>query len=170
MNNSREEIPQWCWYNGQFIFNFQESLQNKPNQSIQEYFNQFKNRNELDNIDFNLKNQGMVLMLLYGLLVIPREIWERTDTTYFQGISIHHFEFTIQPESTIDTSLFIRMMRNAISHANFEIDYQANSYKFWNINNNGQRTFEVKISHEGLGCFLTEIGKYYINEVKNRNV
>ncbi len=170
MNNSREEIPQWCWYNGQFVFHFQESLQNNPNKSIQEYFNQFKNKNGLDNVDFNLKNQGMVLMLLYGLLVVLREIWEKTGPTYFQGISMQHFEFTIRPDNTTDTSHFIRMMRNAISHANFEIDSQANSYKFWNIDSNEKRTFEVKVSHDGLGYFLTEIGKYYINEVKNRNV
>jgi hypothetical protein len=42
MSNSPKEIPLWTWYNGQFLFQFEEQLQKNPNKTILEFFNDFK--------------------------------------------------------------------------------------------------------------------------------
>ena len=54
-------------------------------------------------------------------------------------------------------------MRNAVAHADFTIDING-KYSFFNINSRGTVTMEVTMMHTDIGHFLTEIGKYYINE------
>jgi len=169
----REEIPQWCWYNGMFLFSFDEALQSEDkNKTLKEFYNSFKERQGLSNSPFSLKNQGTLICLLYALLVIPREIWERDKEqgTKFSFKTIKNFKVTIG-KNIVDNNTwnFLRLMRNAISHANFNIDRDKNEYTFWNNHRQGNHNFEVKVSHRGLGEFLTEVGKYYINEVKKQN-
>jgi len=41
MNDSRNKIPQWTWYNGQFLFQFDEQLKKYPDKSISEFFDDF---------------------------------------------------------------------------------------------------------------------------------
>jgi hypothetical protein len=170
MNNSREEIPQWTWYNGQFLFKFDEQLNRNPNKTIGEFFNDFLESQNMKGEDFyHTKNQGTVILLMYGLLVVPREIWEKTQTS-FVFATRNNFVVKIQPdESELDTLNFLRLLRNSLSHANFEIDITNATLTFWNNpdKNDIKRNFEVTINYNSLGEFLTEIGKYYINEVKN---
>jgi len=167
MSDSREEIPLWTWYNGQFLFQFDEHLSNNPNKTISEFFNDFRNNQGLQDWNFyRTKNQGTVILLMYGLMVIPREIWEKTNT---------NFPFTTREKFTIklpvdnqkiDTLKFLRLLRNSLAHANFAIDAFTNRLTFWNNNDNGNKNFEVEISYGDLGEFTAEVGKYYINEVK----
>lgn len=167
----REEIPQWCWYNGMFLFSFDEALQSEDkNKTLKEFYNSFKEQQGLSNFPFSLKNQGAVICFLYAFLVIPREIWERDEEqgTEFSFKTIENFDVTIGKDQADNTWNFLRLMRNAISHANFNIDTDENKYTFWNNDRQGNHNFEVKVSHSGLGEFLTEVGKYYINEVRNK--
>jgi len=53
-----------------------------------------------------------------------------------------------------------------LAHANFSIDVSNAKLTFWN-NNHGTKNFEVEIGYGDLGEFLSEVGKYYVNEVKN---
>lgn len=164
----REEIPQWNWYNGQFLWAFEEQLRSNPTQTIGEFFADFKKQNGLEHFPFHLKNQGAIISLLYALLVVPREIWERdTKRTAFPFSAEEEFHVTQGRYKSVWD--FLRLLRNSISHAQFAVDVENNAYRFWNIDK-GKKTFEVEISQEGLGLFLTEIGKYYINEVKDQPV
>lgn len=118
-------------------------------------------------IPFHLKNPGVVISLLYALLVVPMEIWERDPKrTGFpfktQG------EFRITKGKHKDTWDFLRLLRNSVSHAHFTIYSENNIYRFWN-SNKGKIDFETEITQAGLGLFLTEIGKYYVNEVKQKS-
>jgi len=168
MEGTRQEIPQWIWYNAQFAFKFQETLEKCPDKSLREFWSYFKKDQNLENLqDFHLKNQGMVLTLMYGLLVVPKEMWgtEKLDKN-FKFETKKELKIT-QPNHPISNSEIIKYMRNSVSHANFEIYSGLNQYVFWNKNKDGQRNFECIVSHESLGKFLTEIGKFYINEVRN---
>ena len=159
----REEIPQWCWYNGQLLFALSDSLQTDSDLTIGQFMDEFKEAHGLP--QFNLKNQGLILSLMYGLLVVPKEIWE-------PGNSVTKFEFFTRKnfEVSIGVGLpnhdFLRLLRNAISHANFEIIPEENLYRLWNIKTNGDRNFEATITHGHLGEFIAEVGKYFINQVR----
>ena len=163
MKDTRKEIPHWVWYTAQFIFHIQESFELNPNETIGEVFSRIlKEQNMPD--DFSLKNQGTVLMLLYGLLVIPKEIWGgKVLNKSFSFATRSEFRI-LNPVRVLSNSELIRFLRNAISHANFAIYSGLDQYIFWNMKE-GQRNFEAVVSHVGLGKFLTEVGKYYINQV-----
>jgi len=166
MSDSRQEIPQWTWYNGQFLFQFDEQLKQNPNKSIQDFFNDFLKSQGLENLSiYNTKNQGTVILLGYGLLVIPKEIWEKS-TTNFQFNTRTKFKVTMSTDTNIDTLKFLRLLRNSLSHANFSIETTTAMLTFWNMYNE-TKNFEVQISYGDWGMFLSEVGKYYINEVKN---
>jgi hypothetical protein len=167
MSDSRQEIPLWTWYNGQFLFQFDEQLQKNPKKSISEFLNDFKQTQNLLHQNFyQTKNQGTVILLMYGLIVIPREIWEKTNTN-FQFTTRGKFSFNPPTDNNLDTLNFLRLLRNSLSHANFSIDTISEKLTFWN-NYNGVKNFEVQISWSDLGEFIAEVGKYYINEVKNK--
>jgi len=166
MSDSRQEIPQWTWYNGQFLFQFDQQLKQNPNKTISEFFQDFLKDQNLQDVNiYHTKNQGTVILLMYGLLVIPKEIWEKTSTRF---LFTTRNKFTLKPptDNNLDTLNFLRLLRNSLSHANFSIDVANARLTFWN-NNNGTRNFEVEIGYGDLGEFLSEVGKYYINEVKN---
>ncbi|MBN2594927.1 MAG: hypothetical protein JXA81_15580 [Sedimentisphaerales bacterium] len=165
----QNEIPRWVWFTGQFLFRFQETLEYCPQTTIARFWEDFKNSQGLQNCQgFHLKNQGTLLMLLYGLLVVPRGMWERRQQYLpdFSFTTRNRFDFHAgnQNMTAID---FLKYMRNALAHANFEIDVRNGTYMFWNRQNYGRGNidFEVKINHCGLGMFVTEVGQYFINTV-----
>lgn len=168
INKSREEIPVWTWFNGQLLFQFDEQLRQNPTQSISQFFTDFLISQGIENHNFyHTKNQGTVILLMYGLLVVPKEIWEK-DGTEFRFITRDKFLVNIPTDDHLDTSNFLRRLRNSLSHANFSIDVSQARVTFWdNRLKDGKRNFEVEIAWEDLGKFLAEVGKYYVNEVKN---
>lgn len=170
MDKERNDIPLWTWYTGQFLFQFDEHLQNNPNKSISEFYNDFLINQEIKSLNFfQTKNQGTAILLLYGLMVIPKEIWEKY-TTNFPFKSRDKFKFNPPTDANIDTLTFLRLLRNSIAHANFSLDISNAKFMFWNTHKKGERNFEVEISYISLGIFINEIGKYYINEVRNKEI
>ena len=183
-NKSREEIPKWTWYNGQFLFQFDEKLRNNPCMTISEFFKSFSKTQGLQKNLYHTKNQGTMILLLYGLLVVPKEIWEKKKTR-FEFTTKKYFKCYDGKECKEMTTIdFLRLLRNSLAHANFSIDTTEETFYFWNIKpdrgkknekkNKGEKkekekikNFEVKISYKNLGDFITEIGKYYINEVSS---
>lgn len=166
-----KEIPQWSWYNGQFLFAIDDALNTCGDEiTVKKFMEEFKEKHGLTNFPFNLKNQGAVISLLYTLLVVPREIWEpkKGNGTAFAFTTRPKFTITIGQDLCSDVWEFLRLMRNSVGHANFNIDINNAEYKFWNMTPSGNRNFEAIINHCDLGEFLSEIGKYYINEVTNR--
>jgi hypothetical protein len=162
-NPMRNEIPKWGWFNGLFLFEYEDALENNKDITIGEFYNNFRN-NHLNNKEFPLKNQGIAISSLYMLLVFPREIWEReqNEGTQFQFNTKSLFEF--ENGNNLSNWDFIRLMRNSISHANFDMKSDG-EYIFWNRKDNDDINFKVKILHSNLFKFITEIGKYYLNKV-----
>jgi len=169
MSESRQEIPLWTWYNGQFLFQFQEHVEKNSDKTISQFFEEFKKNQNIESPDFyQTKNQGTVILLMYGLMVIPKEIWEK-KTTEFEFLTRKKFEINISPNDNLDTLDFLRLMRNSLSHANFSIDIPNSKFKFWN-NKDAVKNFEVEINFGDLGEFIAEVGKYYINVVRNKTL
>ena len=171
MQDTRKQIPHWVWLTAQFLWQMQQSLEQDPNQTIGNVFTSFlKSQNITDPSLFSLKNQGTVLMLLYGLIVVPQQIWgaEVLDKT-FPFTTRTEFRI-LKPEHDLPNSKLIKFMRNAISHANFAIYSGLDQCVFWNVNKKAQRNFEAVLSWQGIGRFLTEVGTHYINNVINQDV
>ncbi len=167
MNKSREEIPVWTWFNGKFLFQFDEQLRTNPNQSISEFFTDFLTNQRIEDYSFyHTKNQGTVILLMYGLLVVPREIWERSGTN-FRFLTRSKFSVAIPTDGNLDTFDFLRLLRNSLSHANFSIDASQARVTFWNNRPDGTKNFETEIAWDDLGEFLAEVGLYYVNDLKN---
>jgi len=167
MEDSRGDIPLWNWYNGQFLFQFDEYLRTKPETSIGEFFKVFLVNQNIDKLKFfHTKNQGVVSILLYGLLVVPKELWEKTDTN-FKFKTRSHFDIKLIEERHKSTIEFLRLIRNSVAHVNYSVDSKAEKWTFWN-NYKSNKNFEAEISHQHLGRFLEEVGIYYINEVRNK--
>ncbi|MEJ2701178.1 MAG: hypothetical protein P8Z79_01925 [Sedimentisphaerales bacterium] len=165
-NGYQNEIPRWVWFTGQFLFRFQETLEHCTQTTLTRFWEDFKNSQGLQNCQgFHLKNQGTLLMLLYGLLVVPRGMWEQRQLNLpdFPFTTRERFEFQTGTQD-MDALDFLKYMRHAIAHANFKIDVQNNLYKFWNICR-GDINFKVVTDHCGLGIFITEVGTYFINTV-----
>ena len=157
----RDEVPQWCWYNGMLLFAMSDCLEVAPEKTVSKFFDEFKQTHLLQNIHFNIKNQGLLISLLYGLFVVPKEMWKPKNTTNFTFETRKHFS-SVAPIN-FSTDEFMRLLRNAVAHANFEVLVEQSTYRFWNVNRKGKKNFEVTITHGGLGEFVSEVGKYFIN-------
>lgn len=162
----RDEVPKWCWYNGQLLFALSERLVSAPNTSISEFMREFKEAQQLNHVDFNLKNQGLLISLMYGLLVLPKEMWEPKGTKTNFAFKTRK-NFSLSPYVCFSTDDFLRLLRNAVAHANFEVIIEQSKYRFWNTTPKGDRNFDVTITHGGLGEFVAEIGKYFINQARS---
>jgi hypothetical protein len=168
MNKERDDIPLWTWYNGQFLFLFDEQLKKNPNQTMLEFYSNFLKTQGIHNRNFyHTKNQGTVILLLYGLFVIPKEIWEKNFTN-FPFSTRPKFKLNPPTNSNLNTYEFLRLFRNSLAHANFSINVQSTIITFWNNQKDDTKNFEVEIFLADLAEFTTEVGKYYINVVRNR--
>jgi len=169
MNKERDDIPFWTWLNGQFLFQIQEELERNPKKTISEFFNDFCNEPYpgSDKYYYHTKNQGTLIILLYGLLVVPKEIWGKTEKS-FPFKTKEKFTFNPPTEANIRTSDFLRLFRNSIAHANFSLDINTEKWTFWNTDREKIKNFEVSLIHSDLALFMTEIGKYYLNDVRPR--
>ncbi|TKT86539.1 hypothetical protein [Dyadobacter frigoris] len=122
MEKERNDIPLWTWFNGQFLFQFEEQLEKNPNKTIAEFFKDFLVDQKLNNFNFyHTKNQGTIIFLMYGLMVIPKEIWEKSKTD-FPFSTRQKFKFNPLSDQSIDTLNFLRLLRNSLAHANFSLD------------------------------------------------
>ncbi len=132
--------------------------------TISAFMLEFTKAQHLQSVEFNLKNQGLLISLLYGLLVVPKEMWEPIGTKTKFAFKTRSY-FSLSSTGEVSTDEFLRLLRNAIAHANFEVLVEQSKYRFWNTTPRGHKNFEVTITHGHLGEFVAEIGKYYINEV-----
>jgi len=132
MNGHGEEIPRWVWYTGQLLFHFQETLERCPQKTLSRFFDDFRESQGLQNCQgFQARNQGTMLMLLYGLLVVPREMWRERPLPAFDFQTRNRFQFHTGEED-IEGVAFLWYMRHAVAHANFAVDEQTGTYRFWN--------------------------------------
>ena len=111
-------------------------------------------------------------MLCYGLIVYPRERWitETSDkmlNKYIVGVAtemlrkqienpIDLFELPLNKNKQKFTKDTLRHLRNAIAHAQIDVNINDNMFTFTD------GTFSAKITVENLGVFLSGVGRYFI--------
>lgn len=160
------DLYKWVYYSSKFLTYcaYPCSLNN----SVIEQFSKFEGIQEPGN--FKTINQGSVLMILYGLFVLPKEFWENhLDKSNFFSESGFVFNskgtFTMyRPNNDIDNVQFLRKLRNSIAHSNVNIDKDTGYIRFKNFNKNRDCDFEVTNNIPGLAKFVEEISGFFIDE------
>jgi hypothetical protein len=161
-----DQISSWCWRTGQFLFYFDQRQQSEHDKKLYYDF-----LSELEKNSFNFRNQGVLLMLCYGLIVYPRERWiNEIDyklnehivkvATKMLGKQIENpldlFELPLNENKQEFTKDTLKHLRNAIAHAQIDVNIDDNTFTFTD------RTFSAKITVENLGVFLSGVGRYFI--------
>jgi len=159
--NMRNEIPQRAFINAQ-ILQLAEKVNDwgKAVDSIAKSYS-------LGQYEF--KNSAYVASLLYCLLVVPKEIWIQKNRCHAVFNKIDHdelkkrIEYTSPPDFDADFAYnLIHKLRNAVAHANYEVDENMN-FEFWNINDGNNENFRCKINAENLMWLLSVIGAELAN-------
>src|SRR3989338_6472158 len=87
MGNSREEIPQWIWYNGQFLFQFDEQLKKNPKMTISSFFSDFLTNQGLQNLNiYHTKNQKRMKKLSFWDFSLTVHQTEKETAHYTKSI------------------------------------------------------------------------------------
>lgn len=125
----------------------------------------------LQNGDICIGNQGTVLMILYALLVLPKELISNKYKNEYQKINQ---EINLMKISYINTYLkdgdnFLKHMRNALSHGKIEFDdsNQKNILVTFNDDYKGQSfsvTFNT-VNVAEISIKLLEINSQYIKDL-----
>ena len=163
------DIPICTWLMAQFNIQFQKELEKNSDKSIKDFFDNFLQDQKIKE-PFSIDNQGAVVLYAYGLLVVPKELWEK-ESTNFAFHTRAKFLITVGNED-IDSLEFLKYLRHSIAHANFDYDIKTYKFTFWNIKqcrkDRVTMNFKTEIDSTDFGQFLSEVGKFYI-EVKNSN-
>ena len=175
-----EEIPAWCFLTGQFLIGFDRNKKSRTPNYISVH-NDFLKSTETDPPleDFYYVNPGIVIMLCYGLLVYSVEYWDSflrdeinmkrlnkgiIAAAYQMGVSvstfIELFRIIVWKGDTSE-STFIRKLRNAIAHSHIDVDERHSEYTYRNVNRSQDVDFEITVSTENLGIFLTGLGRHF---------
>jgi hypothetical protein len=168
------DLYKWVYYSSKF-FSYSGGSTTLNKKDI-EKFCELEGIKEPDK--FQVINQGSILMMLYGLFVIPKEFWrnyleedsskrcEADDLIFseFAFVSRRTFNVSIPSNELLDV-VFLRRFRNALAHSNVEIIKEENLFKFRNFNKQGQCNLEITNNAAGLGEFVDEISHFFIKHL-----
>jgi hypothetical protein len=140
----------------------------------------YKNANFEDNFvkenlpSIGIVNQGTLLIFLYTMLVLPKQLIENDFPIEFAELNNKIDQIKSEANSTYrndsETIDYIRHMRNAVAHARLTfIPNQA--VTFTDENNRGEKC-TITIPLNKVGFFLTELQKVfmkYIEKLKTKS-
>ena len=166
MNDRRREIPTWAFINAQII---QDAVKTgKLQSSIEKVEKYYK----LKPRSFSIINSAYLTSLLYCLIIVPKELWIINNRhPVFSKISKKDLFslFKIKKKPPVfekdPVFMFLRHLRNAISHVRFLIDEEGN-FTFWDQKNDdsSQRTFEaITVAPNSMEIFLSTVGSQLAN-------
>ena len=115
-----------------------------------------------------IDNQGTFLIMLYTMLVVPRQLLEKDFPTEFEALNGIVDKLKSNAVSTYKKDSvkidFIRHIRNAVAHARVEFNPNV-SVKFSDENNGGEKC-EITIPLQNIGFFLTELQKVFMKYIE----
>jgi hypothetical protein len=150
-NSSGRDIVKWTYLNTIFFMNFYDALERNNNQTIENFFSDFCNRNQVSGI-FHCKNQGVIINLLRDLLIyINQNCKEDVNKLELNYLN----KFAPVPENQKE---FLRYLRNAVAHGTYEIIANTHTYEFWNP----KKQWKISIQHGDLGMFCTELYSKFV--------
>jgi hypothetical protein len=119
----------------------------------------------------NVDNQGTLLMVLYAMLVVPKQLLWDNYPDDFGVINQQIEEIAFDTETTYNSDNpdvdFLRHIRNAVAHAKVEFEPNV-KVTFKDRNNRGDR-FKTSIPLDKIGVLLTGLQSIYIKYVNDIN-
>jgi hypothetical protein len=116
-----------------------------------------------------IDNQGMLLITLYTMLVIPKQLLSENYPTEFAELNNTIENLKSNAESTYSSDNsgidFIRHIRNSVAHAKVEFS-QTFSVTFKDENNKGEYC-NITIPLSKIGLFITELQKVFMKYVES---
>ena len=115
-----------------------------------------------------IDNQGTLLIMLYTMLVVPKQLLEKKFPVEFEELNGKINELKSEAKSTYRKDSekidFIRHIRNAVAHARVEFVPNV-SVDFFDENNNGE-SCKITIPLPKIGLFLTELQKVFMKYIE----
>ncbi|MDO7479912.1 HEPN family nuclease [Acinetobacter baumannii] len=126
--------------------------------------------------ELGLINQGFIPVAFYIMLVIPRETIFNLYKEKYEEINLYIAEkLSPEVETTYSNDTkridFLRHIRNAVSHMNFEMTTEVDYVVFKDENPRKNEKFRCKFSNLDLGKImqkLREVHFHYIENIKKR--
>ena len=165
MTDRRTEIPTWAFLNMQIA-----QLAVRTN-DFQSCVRAIEERYSLPADSLRYINLGYAVSGLYCLIVVPKELWlrDQSDPIFSElndswwphsGVRVDLCRPNFQENPVF---YFIRALRNAISHVNFEIADNGD-FTFWDQRNaQAPRHFQATLTREVLENLLSTLGAYLAN-------
>lgn len=161
-NKLVEQIPKRAFVNAEIIREAEKSKDWKLANRV------IKGKYGIDN--YTLLDSAYIVSLMYCLLVVPKELWERKNGKHsiFNELDkmnlVSLFEINYYNENNLHKShVLLRKLRNSISYANYSIDDNLN-FIFWDKRDN-KLNFEVNITRDNLMKFISEVGAILANSL-----
>ncbi|MEB2777281.1 HEPN family nuclease [Algoriphagus sp. D3-2-R+10] len=104
-------------------------------------------------------NQGALLMTLYAMLVMPKQLLENQFPAEFDNLNKFIDLIKLKASSTYESDSksidFVRHIRNAVAHA--RVTFKPNvSVNFLDKNESGSRVCEIVVPLSGMGYLLEQ--------------
>ena len=116
---------------------------------------------------FEFVNMGNIMGLAYTSLVVPKELFTNKDIAneFFKSLEPKLSSWFVIENGDADTENFefLRLLRNAISHANYELNLERNTLLLWNETRQGQVNFKVSCEISKFVNLCLEIGSFMSN-------
>ena len=115
-----------------------------------------------------IDNQGTLLMCLYTMLVVPRQLLEQEFPDEFVQLNIKVDQIKADANSTYrqdsDSIDYVRHIRNAVAHA--RVAFIPNESVTFTDENNGGDRCTITIPLNNVGLFLTELQKVFMKYIE----
>ncbi len=118
-----------------------------------------------------IDNQGSLLMFIYAMLVVPRQLLQQHFPTEFSGLNVTIGNIGSKANSTYSEDVngigYVRHIRNAVAHA--KVSFEPNRTVTFRDENNRGEICSIEIPLDKVGIFLTKLQAIfiaYIEQVK----
>jgi hypothetical protein len=122
-----------------------------------------------------IDNQGSLLIYLYSMLVVPRQLLETEFPTEFEALNGILNDINSNAESNYSSDSeqidFVRHIRNSVAHARVEF-IPGQSVTFTDTNNSGSMVCNITIPLDEIGEFLMALQLIffsYVEKLKSKN-
>ena len=131
---------------------------------------QFEDKFVQDNLPkVGIDNQGTLLMVLYTLLVVPRQILEKSFPIELEDLNSVVANLSISATSTYTKDAHVidhvRHLRNAVAHA--RVTFEANKTVTFRDEDGNGSVWEATFSLSNMGLLLTKLQLIFMKYVES---
>lgn len=119
-----------------------------------------------------IDNQGSLLIFLYTLLVVPKQILDQAFPDGFKSLNqtIDNIKSHASSDYSADQNEinYVRHLRNSVAHA--RVDFTKTGFVIFRDENSSGSVCEIEVPLSKIGQFLTELQSIfmkYVNQVKS---